>query len=164
MPAPDYDLVLDSPLGRLGIVLQGARVARVAFLPSGGVARSADTAFARRVSEEFAAYFRDAAFRFTLPVITVGTPFQQRVWHALTEIAPGTVCTYGELAAALGSGARAIGNACRSNPLPVIIPCHRVVGVAGPGGYAGETRGVGIECKRWLLTHEACVVDNLKFA
>lgn len=161
MSAPDYDLILDTPPGRLGIRLQGGRVVRVDWLAQGRQTRAPATAFARRVGAEFAAYFRDGGFRFTLPVtIPGGTPFQQRVWRALADLPPGAVRTYGELARSLGSGARAVGNACRHNPLAVIIPCHRVVGANGLGGYAGHTRGAGLERKRWLLAHEASARDD----
>jgi methylated-DNA-[protein]-cysteine S-methyltransferase len=165
MPDPEPDLILDSPLGRLAIALQGEQVAAVAYRPRARRTRAADTALARRIGAQFAAYFRDGSFHFTLPVTTGGTPFQQRVWRALAEIPPGEVRTYGELAVALGSGARAVGSACRSNPLPVIIPCHRVVAAAGLGGYAGHTRGAGLARKRWLLAHEARATGGaLKFA
>ncbi len=62
--------------------------------------------------------------------------------------------TYGGLATKLGSGARAVGNACRQNPISIIIPCHRVVAANGLGGYAGHTQGKVLDRKRWLLTHE----------
>lgn len=83
-----------------------------------------------------------------------GTPFQQKVWKALREIPVGKVMTYGELAIKVGSSARAVGNACRKNPVPVVIPCHRVVSANGPGGYAGATQGTLFNIKCWLLDHE----------
>lgn len=86
-----------------------------------------------------------------------GTPFQLMVWNALRKIPAGKVVTYGELAKKLGSSARAVGNACRNNPVPVIVPCHRVVSANGPGGYAGETRGALFDIKLWLLDHEGAL-------
>ncbi len=83
-----------------------------------------------------------------------GTAFQQRVWQALLRIPAGETRSYGVLAAELGSSAQAVGNACRSNPVPIVIPCHRVVAVNGMGGYAGATAGYKMQIKRWLLQHE----------
>jgi len=100
----------------------------------------------------------NADFKFNLPLHLEGTAFQKKVWQAISDIPKGEVRTYGELAVQLGSSARAVGNACAKNPVPVIIPCHRVVAKAGLGGYAGETfenspRGL-MRMKGWLLLHE----------
>lgn len=84
-----------------------------------------------------------------------GTPFQQRVWRALQGIGCGERVTYGQLASQLGSGARAVAAACRANPLPLVVPCHRVVSASGIGGYMGKTEGWAIDIKRGLLEHES---------
>jgi len=89
-----------------------------------------------------------------LPLAPSGTPFQQRVWSTLREIPPGERRTYGELARELGTSPRAVGGACRANPVPLLIPCHRVVAANGDGGFAGHTEGRWLEIKRWLLDHE----------
>jgi methylated-DNA-[protein]-cysteine S-methyltransferase len=73
----------------------------------------------------------------------------------MRRISAGTPACYGDLADRLGSSPRAVGGACRANPIPVIIPCHRVVGRNGLGGFMGTTAGRGIEIKQWLLAHEA---------
>lgn len=86
-----------------------------------------------------------------------GTPYQRRVWQLLQQIPAGEVRTYGELAAELGSSPRAVAQACRANPIPVLIPCHRVVGKGGIGGYMGKSEGPELEIKRWLLHHEGYV-------
>ncbi len=86
-----------------------------------------------------------------------GTLYQQKVWQALQRIPVGEVRTYGELARELGSCARAVAQACRANPLPILIPCHRVVSATGLGGYMGKTYGPELEIKRWLLHHEGYV-------
>jgi methylated-DNA-[protein]-cysteine S-methyltransferase len=99
------------------------------------------------------AYFAGELERFELPLAPHGTAFQRSVWDALTEIAYGTTTTYSELAARIGrpSACRAVGAANGSNPLPVIVPCHRVIGAAGAlTGYGG-----GLERKRHLLALEA---------
>ena len=92
-------------------------------------------------------------------VDTGGTPFQQQVWTALRAIPPGTTCTYATLATQLGRprAARAVGMANGQNPLAIVVPCHRLVGVNGAlTGYAG-----GLERKQWLLEHEGVRVTNL---
>lgn len=81
-----------------------------------------------------------------------GTPFQQRVWQALLEIPQGQTVTYGQLAAKLGTHPRALGGAVGANPIPVIVPCHRVMGQNGQ--LTGFSAPGGVTTKRWLLNHE----------
>ena len=87
-----------------------------------------------------------------------GSEFQRRLWDALCEIPRGRTLTYGELAKRLAVDARAIGQACGDNRLPIVIPCHRVVAANGIGGFAHSTGGYLVEAKRWLLAHE-CGAD-----
>ncbi len=87
-----------------------------------------------------------------LPLAPSGTPYQQRVWQALLAIPRGSTRQYGEIAAELASGARAVAAACRANPIVLLIPCHRVVASSGIGGYMGRT--AAIDLKSWLLAHE----------
>lgn len=108
----------------------------------------------QHAAREFRGYFRDAAFEFSLPVDPDGTLYQRRVWDALRHIPCGATLSYAALANRLCSGARAVAGACRANPLPLVVPCHRVVGRSGLGGYCGTTRGAWAEVKRWLLDHE----------
>lgn len=155
-----YELIVDSPLGKLGVVLDGSAVSRIDFLPARTRSRPARGVAARRVARALQRYFRGAGpAGGGLPLCLQGTAFQLRVWQALRGIPCGEVRTYGELATELGSGARAVGNACRRNPVPVIVPCHRVVGAAGIGGYAGRTAGRELERKRWLLHHEGAITS-----
>ncbi len=108
-----------------------------------------------RILQQILAYF-ESPYRvsFTVPLKPVGTIFQQRVWRQMSKIPPGQVQTYGELATSLHTSARAVGNACRANPIPLIIPCHRVVAKHSLGGYAGRTNGRLLDMKQWLLEHE----------
>jgi methylated-DNA-[protein]-cysteine S-methyltransferase len=113
----------------------------------------------RTVSEALEAYFAGTieALR-SVPWATAGTPLQRTVWAALTEIPPARTCTYGELAARLGkpNAQRAVGLANGSNPVGIVIPCHRVIGAGGKlTGYGG-----GLPRKRWLLAHEAAATGN----
>ena len=93
-------------------------------------------------------YFDGLRKNFDLPLEPPGTNFQQRVWSMMEQIPHGKTITYGEIANALGSSARAVGMACGANPIPVIIPCHRVVAANDVGGYSGDG---GVETKRALL-------------
>lgn len=88
-------------------------------------------------------------------MVLEATDFQKRVLTTLQNIPYGETRTYGELASALQTSPRAIGNACRRNPLPLLIPCHRVVSQSGLGGFSGQTNGTMIEVKQYLLTREA---------
>lgn len=108
-----------------------------------------------KAREQLQAYLDGRLSEFDLPVMTSGTDFQQRTWTALEEIPAGQTVTYGQLAQQLDSSPRAVGGACRENPVAVIVPCHRVVSMGGIGGYAGDTSGENIDVKNWLLQHEA---------
>jgi methylated-DNA-[protein]-cysteine S-methyltransferase len=106
----------------------------------------------RAALDQLDAYFEARLHRFDLPLRPRGTPYQQRVWMRLAAIPWGETATYGQLARELATGSRAVAAACAANPLPILIPCHRVVGAAGSlGGYSG---GDGIETKRALLRLE----------
>ena len=89
-----------------------------------------------------------------LPLAIQGSEFQRRVWAAIARIPSGATRTYGELAVELGSTARAVGQACGDNRLPLAIPCHRVVAARDMGGFAHRTDRVMLDVKRWLLAHE----------
>ncbi len=106
------------------------------------------------VVRQLGCYFEDPQWCFDLPLDLAGTQFQQRLWQALNKVPPGTVDTYGQLAHRLNSGAQAVGQACRRNPVPVVVPCHRIVSRQGLGGYAGEIDGEKMSIKRALLAHE----------
>lgn len=161
-PAQDYALIYASPLGPLGIRLDHGAVSCIDYLPASRASVDDGSAAARRVARELTGYFEDGTRPFRLDVVPAGTDFQQRVWRALQAIPPGQTRTYGELARQLGSGPRAVGNACRNNPVSVVVPCHRVVAVSGPGGYSGHMAGVPLRRKRWLLAHEGVDVAGLK--
>lgn len=107
-------------------------------------------------------YFAGCRTRFELPLSPHGTPFQRRVWAALAEIPYGRTISYLELARSLGDerAVRAVGGANGKNPLPIVLPCHRVIGADGSlTGFGG-----GIERKRWLLEHEGAIPRALSLA
>ena len=138
----------------------GEVVSALDYLPADAPEQSPTDAATRAGVQQLEAYFRDPRHQFTALLAPVGTAFQQRVWSGLQSIPPGMVLTYGELARQLDTAARAIGGACRSNPIPILIPCHRVVGRQGLGGYAGEVTGDPLATKRWLLQHEGGAVER----
>ena len=109
------------------------------------------TTLLQQAREQMNAYFDGALRQFDLPLAPAGTPFRQRVWRALMDIPYGATASYGALAKQVGGCAQAIGGANGANPLPIVIPCHRVVASTGLGGYSG---GDGLPTKRWLLALE----------
>lgn len=157
-----HDMVLESPLGRLGIACRDQRLVRLDYLTGRVALNPASTAFEREIAAQLAQFFETPSQRFTLALDMRGTDFQRRVWQALIRIPAGQTLTYGELAAQLGSGARAVGNACRNNPVSIVVPCHRVVSASGIGGYSGKTDGREIDRKQWLLKHEGNAPGALK--
>ena len=106
---------------------------------------------------QFSEYFEGTRRDFTLPLCLNGRAFEMRVWKALIQIPYGETRSYGEIAAACGNpkAARAVGQAVHRNPLPIIVPCHRVVGASNLGGYAG-----GLAIKRFLLRLEGVRKEN----
>lgn len=157
-----YDVVLDSPLGRLGVRCRGKHVTRLDYVDQAVPLKAATSEFGQRVTTQLEQFFANPRQRFTLALDLQGSAFQCRVWEALMRIPAGQTRTYGELAATLDSGARAVGNACRHNPVSIIVPCHRVVSTTGIGGYSGRTDGREIDRKQWLLGHEGIVGAALK--
>ena len=139
---------------RLGACFTGDALIRLDFLPADTPASPRLDARARQLSCELDAYWRNPEHAFDLLFVPLGTPFQLRVWHALMTIPAGQPTTYGALAKQLGTAARAVGQACGSNPLPVLIPCHRVVASSGLGGFMHAASGAPLEVKTWLLAHE----------
>ena len=149
-----YDAILPAPMCRLGACFDGDALTRLDFLPlDTAVSAQLDTR-AEHLARELAAYWDDSAHAFNLRFALAGTPFQHRVWRALLEIPAGHPTTYGALAKQLGTAARAVGQACGSNPLPIVVPCHRVVAANGLGGFMHSAAGAPLDVKTWLLAHE----------
>ncbi len=149
-----FCLSFDSPIGRLAVRADEEAVVEVRFdgvcapeLPSSAAAQ----ALCERTRDELASYLAGRRTDFTVPVAPRGTSFQRAVWQAMSEIPYGETRTYGDLATTVGEAdaAQAVGLACGANPIPLIIPCHRVVAAKGLGGFGG-----GLDRKRWLLELE----------
>jgi methylated-DNA-[protein]-cysteine S-methyltransferase len=139
---------------KVAVKTRGERVTAISYLPLSVDSQAPRNPLAERAARQLERYREDADARFDLPLRVEGTPFQRRLWEALCEIPRGKTLTYGELARRLGGEARAVGQACGDNRLPIVIPCHRVVAADGIGGFAHATGGYLLEAKRWLLAHE----------
>lgn len=142
-------LSLHTPLGALTISEEGGAVVAVDW---GWGRDQAETPLLLRAREQVQEYFDGERTCFDLPLAPGGTPYRQRIWAALQAIPYGETRTYLDIAGSTGGVARSVGQANGENPLPILIPCHRVVASRGLGGYSG---GDGIETKRFLLDHEA---------
>ena len=150
---------MDSPIGELRLVEQAGAITAIEFSPfrdpDGRVrgARDDDHPLLVEAKRQLTAYFARDLKEFDLPLAPAGTDFQKRVWEQLVGIAYGQTASYGQIAAQLGksnAASRAVGLANGSNPIPIVIPCHRVIGANGTlTGYAG-----GIERKQTLLELE----------
>lgn len=150
-----FDAIVRLPFGWVGVRTSDAAVKEICFLTGEPSLKSPATALARNAVDQLRAYCADASTPIDFPLAIEGTDFQQQVWHEICRIAPGSTATYGDIARRLNSAARAVGQACGGNRLPLAIPCHRVVAASGLGGFAHRRGGAYGAIKRWLLMHEA---------
>jgi methylated-DNA-[protein]-cysteine S-methyltransferase len=148
---------VSSPIGPLTLIATDHALTEIRFGADDDAPDAPDDArehpIVAAAAAQLAAYFAGARRTFDLPLAPTGTAFQRAVWRALGDVAYGQTTGYGALARALGrpTAARAVGAANGANPLPIVVPCHRVIGADGTlTGYAG-----GLTIKRWLLAHEA---------
>jgi methylated-DNA-[protein]-cysteine S-methyltransferase len=166
-PADVHYAMVDSPIGTLVAASTPRGLATLSYADRfGGTDGALDWVAARLsprmleaparlddVRRELDEYFAGTLQDFTVPLSPRGSTFQKQVWQALSEIPYGETTSYGKVAASIGhpDGARAVGVANGQNPIPIIVPCHRVIGADGSlTGYGG-----GLDAKRWLLDHEA---------
>ncbi|ROH87061.1 methylated-DNA--[protein]-cysteine S-methyltransferase [Pseudomethylobacillus aquaticus] len=151
-----FDAILPAPFGAIGIRTQDDYLLGLSLLPevpASTEAQVAATPFVHSVIHQLQAYLNDPHAGLDIPIAITGTPFQRRVWRAIASIPSGETRSYGELAEMVGSGPRAVANACGANQVPLVIPCHRIVARHGLGGFMqGDPRGLLI--KQWLLQHE----------
>jgi len=139
---------LISPLGPLEFGEEGGAITRLEW-HSG--AQNVETDLLARARTQLREYFAGQRTVFDLPLHVKGSKFQRQVCDAIYAIPFGDVRTYGEIAKDLKASPQAVGAACGANPIPIIIPCHRVLGTGNLGGFSGAG---GVETKVWLLKHE----------
>ena len=150
-----FDALVKVPFGAVGIAISGQQVATALLFGEYESSISAHPLVAQ-VIHQIDCYFSDASHQFQLPLAR-GTLFQERVWEAIRAIPAGQVRTYQEVALQIGSGARAVANACGANHQPLIVPCHRVVAKKAIGGFmCGHPSGQKI--KAWVLEHEGVYI------
>ncbi|MBN9562916.1 MAG: methylated-DNA--[protein]-cysteine S-methyltransferase [Alphaproteobacteria bacterium] len=142
-------LSLHSPIGDLTVSEENGAIVAVDW---GWGRDQQETPLLRRAVDQLDAYFDGTLDSFDLPLAPSGTAYRRRVWQALCDIPYGQTRTYADIAAVAGGVARSVGQANGCNPIPIFIPCHRVVASAGLGGYSG---GDGLDTKRYLLDLEA---------
>ena len=156
----NYDALINTPFGAIAISAHANQLA-IEFLtesPSLSNQESKHPLIAQAYDQ--ITHYLQKPSAFNLPINLHGTKYQQLVWEAIASIPLGQTRTYGQLAHQIGSGPRAVANACGANQLPLVIPCHRVVAQNGLGGFM-QSKTNGLQVKKWLLQHEG--VDMGKY-
>jgi methylated-DNA-[protein]-cysteine S-methyltransferase len=146
--------VIDTPIGKIGFQTENNFLTAINFLTPSTQIILPQTDFAKKIAKELLTYFSDAKFIFTIPLKPSGTKLQLLTWEMMRKIPAGNTITYGDLAKQCGTHPRVVGNICRRNQIPIIIPCHRIIAAKGFGGFAGKESGKMLEIKKWLLQHE----------
>ena len=157
----DYQAKLATPIGVLGIRCDDSALIGIDWLPAAEKPQRASTALAQKICDQLLAYFANPDAKFSVPLKPNGTAHQQKVWQAMCNIPRGKTRSYGEVASELKSAAQAVGQACGANPIPIIIPCHRIVGKSSLGGFIHQASGNALDIKRWLLAHEGATPSPL---
>ncbi|MBL4747255.1 MAG: methylated-DNA--[protein]-cysteine S-methyltransferase [Magnetovibrio sp.] len=149
-------LCIKSPVGELTLFAEDAHITALCWGRGADAPRTTKCVVLAQASKLLADYFKVGHADFSaLALNPRGTPFQKRVWQRMTEIPTGHCHSYGEVAKHLNSGPRAVGGACGANPIPIIIPCHRIINANGKiGNYSG---GDGVQTKKILLRLEGTI-------
>jgi methylated-DNA-[protein]-cysteine S-methyltransferase len=156
----EFQARLRAPFATLGITASDTHVTGIRFLASSVAAQvPKKNTIAFLACVQIQSYLENPRFEFDLPLKLASTRHRLDVWEAMQRIPAGATRTYGELAKELGSSARAVGGACGANPIPVVVPCHRVIGAGRSiGGFMGASvEGFELGIKRWLLEHEGAL-------
>jgi len=149
-----YAAVIAAPCCSIGISCNADEITEIIYLEAQPEV-APQTPLAQEAVRQLRAWLKHPGFEFGLPLVPAGTHFQRRVWQQIAAIPLGQTRSYGQVAAAIHSGPRAVGNACGANPYPIVVPCHRVVAAnQGLGGFARQRGGFLLDVKRWLLEHE----------
>lgn len=152
--APLPQLSLHTPVGDLTVSQDGGAIVAIDW---GWTDAQTETPLLVEARHQLHDYFDGKRTTFALNLAPAGTAYQRRVWQALCDIPPGATRTYADIASAAGGSPRSVGGANGRNPIPIVIPCHRVVATTGIGGYSG---GDGLPTKRFLLALEGVARDD----
>ena len=159
--APQFLVRVESPIGRLELTSDGEAVTSLSIERAGSLPLEElpenSTPVLETAKAQLDEYFSGTRHDFDVPVKLAGTAFQQAVWAELSSLGWGEVASYGDVGLATGraTAGRAVGGAVGANPIPIIVPCHRIL--AGNGKITGYSGGNGIPTKAWLLDHEGIV-------
>lgn len=160
MKQQDFQAVVSTSIGKLGIAVQDQHLTGIHFLTSQASVKKPANDFVTNIVAQIHAFLHDPSTGFDIPYKLEGTEFQRRVWNRLKKIPTGRTCFYGDVARELDSSPRAVGGACRANPIPLVVPCHRVLSKSGLGGYDGDWETGKANIKRWLLEHEGVSIPS----
>lgn len=152
-------IIVETPLGPITVRERAGAIEDITF---GAVSDENPSPLLRAARQQLNDYFAGQQTTFDLPLAPPQSSFQGRMRAVMIAIPYGETRSYGDLAAALDSAPRAVGRACGDNPIPIIVPCHRVL--AAGGRLGGFSAGDGVATKRWLLAHEAAAVQPDLFA
>jgi methylated-DNA-[protein]-cysteine S-methyltransferase len=155
-----FQACVRTPFATLGITTTATHVTGIRFLvPATPALMPRRNSIAHLACVQLQSYLDNPKFAFDLPLLITGTRHRIAVWEAMQRIPAGSTLSYGEIARSVGSSARAVGGACGANPIPVVIPCHRVIAAGGRiGGFMGAAdEGFERSIKRWLLEHEGAL-------
>jgi methylated-DNA-[protein]-cysteine S-methyltransferase len=145
-------LSLESPVGQLTLFEDGGYLTRIVW---GGKSAGEPSQLLVSAKRQIADYFAGRRRHFDLPLKPAGTALELKIWDAMADIPYGATQTYGEIAKRLGSNARLVGQACGRNPIPILLPCHRVVAAKGLGGFSAPG---GVQWKQKLLVLERALL------
>ncbi|TAL16213.1 methylated-DNA--[protein]-cysteine S-methyltransferase [bacterium] len=152
----NHAVIIDTPIGLVRVSARGDKIVALEFVEKGKAGTPPEGVLAeaaRQLREYFS--LKRKSFEMDLDFSLASTPFRERVWETVSMIPYGETLTYGDIARELETSPRAVGGAMRANPIPIILPCHRVVGGSGTGGYSGEwERGKALSVKEKLLGME----------
>ena len=152
--AQQCDVFVNAPFGGVGLTIQNDCVVGIDLRCNSPSSHPIYDPLPQNVAHQIQQYFLQKNFKLDIPYAVSGTSFQKRVWKVISQIPYGHVMTYSELAKKVNSGPRAVANACGANPLPLLIPCHRVIAKNGLGGFMQGVEG-GLKIKEWLLANES---------
>ncbi|QUJ69893.1 methylated-DNA--[protein]-cysteine S-methyltransferase (plasmid) [Photobacterium sp. GJ3] len=155
--SPRFRQLVDTPIGWLAVVADASAILTIEF-DATEKPEDMDNAITQAGVQQLTEYFAGQRTTFDLPLNMAGTDFQQEVWQTLTAVPFGVTCSYADIASRIArpKAVRAVGAANGRNPIPIVVPCHRIIGSSGTlTGYAG-----GLDKKQWLLAHEGLTVKK----